>query len=622
MQKFISFLIFTLFLTKGVLAQIVDDSTELVYGPSTTRFVFQDEVLNNQLDYKTLDTGLYLYERQFTVDQSGRRYQDLGSHGTALFPVFYDPPQTIGRTSGFNVYRPYFRDSQNIKLYDTKSPYINLMTYLGGGNQNIVNIDFSRNVREGWNLGFDLHTITTDKQLANDGEADRQVVSTAFDIYTHYKHKTAPYQAVLYLSNISHKVIELGGVRFGTDSTLEELFEFDNALLRRIDAQNVVLNNQWHLYHDYQVAEQFQLYHVFDYTTEENTYQDNQESSSAFGEYDTYRDAYNGVFLIDADTTNERSTFSALSNEVGIKGDLGSIFYRAYLKLRSVDFDYFLLDPVAPTSEVYLGGYARLNWKEKFKVVGEGAFLQGGEYQFKGQLSSDLINVTYQSMKYNVPFIYTNYFGNHYQWTNSFTPVFVNRIQGDLKVKLKAFTFVPKVSFTAYNDFVFFDENKLPAQASSGIAIASAGGEINFGVENKKGEGFFIENEVMATNVSGGSANAIRIPEIFYNGRYYWSGLLFGDKIPVQVGLDTHARSTYFANGYEALTQQFYLQDELEITGYFKADFFFNMQLDKFFIGMKWQYFNQPADSGYFATPYFPGQPSTLDLIVKWSFFD
>ncbi|MEM6831151.1 MAG: putative porin [Bacteroidota bacterium] len=621
MRKILILPFFILILRVGV-AQILDDSTELAYGPKTTQFVHFDEILNNQQNYKTLDTSLYQYDRKFLVDQNSRRFQDLGSHGTALFPVFYDLPQTIGRTSGFNAYRPYFRGTQNIRFYDTKSPFIDLLVYFGGGNQNIVDIDFSRNVREGWNVGFDLHNITTDKQLANNGEADRQVVATAFDFYTHYQNNKVPYQALFYFSNTSHKVVELGGVRFATDSTLEELFEFDNALLRRLDAQNVVRNDQWHLYHDYQVADQFQLYHTLDYTVEENTYQDSRDPAVYLGDYDTYSDAYNGVFLLDADSTNERATFTSFSNEVGIKGDLGSVFYRAYLKLRSVNFRYFLLDPVPSTSEAYLGGYARLNWKEKFKLIGEGELLQGGEYQFKGQLSSDFLHVTYRTMKYNVPFIYNSYFGNHFQWTNSFTPVFVNQIEGDLSVRYKAFTFIPKVSFTAYNDFIFFDEDRTPSQASGGIAIASAGGAINFGVENKKGEGLFLENEVVATSVSGGAANAIRIPELFYNGRYYWKGLLFDDKVPVEVGVDVHARSTYFANGYEAVTQQFFLQNELETTGYLKTDFFFNMRLDKFFIGLKWQYFNQPSDGGYFATPFFPGQPSVLDLIVKWSFFD
>ena len=122
--------------------------------------------------------------------------------------------------------------------------------------------------------------------------------------------------------------------------------------------------------------------------------------------------------------------------------------------------------------------------------------------------------------------------------------------------------------------------------------------------------------------MSGGSSDAIRIPELFYNGRYFWSGLLFDDKVPFQIGADTHARSSYFANSYNPVTQQFYLQNEFEIFSYFKADLFITMRLDKFYAGIKWGHFDQAPDGGYFATPWYPGQPKNFDLIIRWTFFD
>jgi hypothetical protein len=617
-------LFFLIPLSFNSIAQILDDSTELVYGPTTTKFVYESDILNNEADssqYITIDTMFYLFDRQSFIDKNDRKYQNLGNFGTALTPVFFEPQKMIGNTSGFNAFSTYSRKGRNsIKYYDTKSPFIDLFTYIGGGNKNIVNVDFSRNVREGWNFGFDLHKITTDKLFGRNSIGDRQTINTAIDFYTHYKHQNVPYQAVFYYTKLSHKVAETGGVRFGQDSTLSELFQLNNALLRLEDAQNKRNESQLHLYQDYRIAEQFQIYHSIDFYNEENIYQDFTDGGSS--EYDTYSDAYNGVFLIDPDSTYERSRFNSMTNEAGIKGDLSNIFYRAYAKLRTLDFDYALLDPSGKVTETYLGGYARFNWREKFKVIGEAEVMQSGEYQFSGSLNSDLINFRYESKLHRVPFIYSNYFGNHYEWNNNFSSVFVNKLDANIKLGFKSFTFIPKIGITTYNDYVYFDENQHPVQASSGIAITSIGGEINAAFINSKGEGFYIENEVLATNVSGGSSDAIRIPEIFYNGRYYWKGLLFNDKIPVQVGVDTHARSSYFANQYNAVTQQFYIQNEFEITDYFKADLFLTMRIDKFYVGVKWLHFDQPPDGGYFVTPYYPGQPKNFDLMVRWTFFD
>ena len=333
-------------------SQLLDDSTKLVYGPHTTRYVYETDILNNEarkVDYRAVDTSLNVFDRQSFIDVHARKYQNLGNFGTALTSVFYQPQELIGLTSGFNAFAPYARSGlDKIKYYDTKSPYIDLLAVIGGGNKNIVNIDFSRNVREGWNFGFDLHKITTDKLIARNSIGDRQTISTSFDVYTHFKHQKIPYQAVFYYSQLSHNVVEPGGVRFGNDSTLAELFQLNNASLRLEDAQNKRDESQLHLYHDYQIAAQFQVYHSVDLYKEQNIYQDFQDGT--FSGYDSYRDAYNGDFLIDADSTYERSQFSSVTNEAGIKGNLSSIFYRAYVKLRTVDFNYFLLDPVGKTN--------------------------------------------------------------------------------------------------------------------------------------------------------------------------------------------------------------------------------------------------------------------------------
>lgn len=601
-------------------AQIVDDSTKLVYGPNTTEYTTENSLLNNLNVYQKVDTSIYLFERQSFVDQSGRKFQDLGNFGTALFPIFYTPQRLFGRTSGMDAYSRYAFQPSDIKFYDTKSPFIELFVYLGGGNRNIVNLGFSRNVNQNWNIGFDVSKITTNKQLAPESQTDRQVIGSSFSGYTHYKHAKIPYQLAASYSSMSHKVVELGGARPTLDSLRTDFFLFDNALVRLEDAQSIVKISNWHLYHDFQIADQFQIYHTFDYRKETNIYQDIIGSVGS-GNYDLYRDFYD-EFLIDSDSTHERAIFTSISNEAGLKGDLSSVFYRFYARLRSIDWQYLLYDPGEETVEKYLGGYVRFDWKDKFAVSGNAEYLVGGEYQFGGNLSSDLLNVSYTSMKFNVPFIYTDYFGNHHEWHNDFEPVFTNKLEGQIKLDFKSFEVRPKANLTAYNNFIYFDQEIEPNQSSDGVLISSIGGDFNLRLYNDKKEGWHLENELLATNVSGGAANHVRIPDMYFNGRYFWRGNWFKDLVPVEVGIDAHARSAYFANAYAPEIQQFYLQDEQEIFGYLATDLFLNMKIDKFFFSLKWTHFNQPQDDGYFTTPNYPGQKKAIDLIVRWMFFD
>lgn len=620
-------LLLTVCLFSGLSAQVVDDSTKQVYGPTTTKFTFEENILNNIDKYFLVDTSLYDFESHPFIGDDWNRYQNLGSIGTALSPIFYSSQSLIGRTSGLNAYSPYSVTPSKIKYYNTKSPFLNLFAYLGGGNRNVVDVNFSRNINEHWNFGFDIRKITTDKQLARDRTTDRLVVGSSFDMYTHYKNAVVPYQMLFSVSRFSHKAKEQGGVLYTSDSLQSDFFQYDNVSLRLDEAQNQVKHTRWHLYQDYQVADQFQLYHQLDIYKEESSYVD--ITGVTVNGYDQYSDFYTNFFL-NSDSTSEKTTFKSFENEAGLKGDLASVFYRAYVKLRTVDQDMWSADSTGNVqltslnklTEKYVGGYARFDWRDKFAVIAKGEIEQGGDFRFGGSINSDLLKAEYESKKYNVPYIYRIQQSNHHNWNNDFDGVLVNKLAGSLRVKFKGIELIPEASFTTYNNFVYLDENITPQQVSAATFISSIGGHVNVKFSNKKKETVHFENELIATNVSGGAADQVRIPALFYNGKYYWSGMFFQDKVPFQFGVNLHAQSSYFANAYAPEIQQFYLQNDFELYGYYQADFFINMRVENVSVALKWNYFNQPADGGYFASPFYPNQPSTINLSVRWLFFD
>ena len=615
------FLFIAVFNCLFVAGQIVDDSTQNVYGPNTTLYTTYEDVLNNLDSAKRLDTTLFNIEKQSLVDRTNYHYQNLGNFGTAAYSVFHEPQPSIGRSLGFNAYRHFFVKPEDIKYYDTKSPFIDLLALLGGNNRNMVNVLFSRNVNPNWNIGFDYRNITSDKQIANTREGDRQVVGTKVDIYTHYKNQKVPYQLLGAYINNNHNVVEVGGVRFGNNSLLSDYFRFRNALPRLNAANNTMKNRRFFIYHDYILTDQLQVYHTFNYEKEQFIYQDFIDPSSS-NNYNTYTDFYDN-FLIDTDSTHERYRSTAITNEAGIKGAFTTIaYYRFYAKLRSIDADYFLLDPLERTTEEYLGAYARINWRDKFQLTGKVEFLFGGAYKFVGKLNSSYLNLTYMSMRYNVPIIFNQYFGNHFEWSNSFNPVLYNAINGGISLRWKIFDIQPKVRVATYTNQVYFDESIRPVQSSSGAILSSIGGDFNIILTNKKEESFHLRNEVYVSGSLGNGQEAVRMPPIFYNGKLFWDGKLFKDKVPIQFGVNAHAQSAYFANAYHPAIQQYHVQNEQDIFSYLRMDLFFNLKLDKFFLTVKWVHFDEPSDLGYFVTPFYPGNTQSLDIMVRWLFFD
>ena len=87
-------------------------------------------------------------------------YQDLGELGTPMRPVFLQVPQQLGAQSGYYVFSPYAYQNEDVKYFDTKSPYTDMYIALGGNNQNILRFDMAQNISPRWNVGFDIQRFT------------------------------------------------------------------------------------------------------------------------------------------------------------------------------------------------------------------------------------------------------------------------------------------------------------------------------------------------------------------------------------------------------------------------------------------------------------------------------
>ncbi|MEQ8582945.1 MAG: putative porin [Marinoscillum sp.] len=604
-------------------AQITDDSSELVYGSKTTLIIYESDLKNNQEKERHPDTTLYELEKFTKLDLERRKYQDLGNNGTALFPIFYPAPKQIGRTSGLSAYDPYMINPEQLKYYDSKSPHINLMVVFGGEGRSVVDMAFSRNVNENWNVGFDIYRITSDKQIGKSGQQDRNVVGTVFDLYTYYKHKDKPYNALFHMVNMSYDIEETGGIYVEdlSQATKADLFEYQDSDIQLSEARSNDDRLNFHLYHQYNWTTPLQFYHQFDLKNQEVGFQDFKDVSSGT---DLTYGGYYDQFLLGTDSTYERFTWKEMVNEVGIKGDLANIFYRLYLKRRDLDFDNLYQDPTPRFSEMFLGGYTRFDWKDQFNIEAKGELMQSGEYQLTGQLNSDFLFGSYKSVRYKPAFIYEKYFGNHHEWNQTFASAFSNEITAGLQVDLGFLKIRPLGRLLSLDKFFYFDENKTAQQSSDVAIMASLGGDFNFKLYTNKAlkEAFHLENEVYYTSISGGGADNMVVPQFFYNGRFFWRGYWFKDTMGVEVGIDVHAKSQYYAMGYAPELQQFHLQREFLIEQFYTADLFLSMKINNLRAFVKMTNINQQSNDGYFVTPYYPGQSQVMDFGVRWMFFD
>ncbi|MBA4056366.1 MAG: hypothetical protein C0490_16750, partial [Marivirga sp.] len=145
-------------------SRIIDDTTKQVYGPKTSRYYFERDVFFNRQTYYTIDTAIHNFHQYTYIQRNNNTYQDLGNIGTAIRPTFYRVPNVIGATSGFTSYDLYW-DTEQIRNYDTKSPYTHMNVILGGKGRSITKAAFSRNINPRWNFGFNYRGLLIDKQV-------------------------------------------------------------------------------------------------------------------------------------------------------------------------------------------------------------------------------------------------------------------------------------------------------------------------------------------------------------------------------------------------------------------------------------------------------------------------
>lgn len=604
-------LIFVLILiSTNVWCQILDDSTKLVYGPTTTRYMYEKDLMHSDTLYHTIDTAIHKLEYFEFINRADVVYQDLGNNGTALNPVYYADQRNIGRWSGFEAYTPYVKSAEDFKYYDTKSPFIELSIGFGGKGRNLVDVGVSRNINANWNVGFDIQKMTSNKLIGSATLRETQISGTTLDLYTFHSSKNSKYHLMFHALKFEHKATETGGINVADDAEERDFFQYQNADVKLRNAVSYDTRTRLHLYQEYSLAEFFELYSVVERNNVENRFEDFPLSSTT-GYYDQ--------FLIRTDSTLDASQFNEWKVKTGLKGRVGKrLFYSGYVKRRDIDFYYRYLDTFGHTAENYIGGDIKLYVTPTNALSGELEVMDGGQYYFSGRYKNNFLNASYTTSKRRPSYLSEQYFGNHYEWSNSFSDVLSNTINGSVFYSFPFVRLEPNVQISTVDNYVYFGTNKRPIQNSAVAVVNNYSLKADFTL----GKYFKLENKVIFNNVSGDGADAIRAPDWNYFGRWYYDNIIFNNYMEMQLGFDIRWQSAYFANDYDPITQQFFIQNDFEIPSYWTSDLFFVLKAQKLSISIKLKYLNQQKEQGYFATPLYPATRRMIDLGLRWHFYD
>lgn len=203
-------------------------------------------------------------------------------------------------------------------------------------------------------------------------------------------------------------------------------------------------------------------------------------------------------------------------------------------------------------------------------------------------------------------------------WQNDFQPTNEFSFNAYYSLPLSFLQLKGGIENHTLTNFVYFNEQTRPTQAADALNIAQIKADVNL-----KAQGFHLDNQFIFQTIN--NQNYLRLPAYYTLHRLYWQGGLFKDKLKLTTGFDVRFMDSYYAQAYNPLFGQFYLQNTEKLAFYPAIDFHTNFIIDKFdgFIKLE-NIYNaaSPTSEVYYAAPGQPMRDFHFRFGILWRFLE
>jgi hypothetical protein len=114
----------------------------------------------------------------------------------------------------------------------------------------------------------------------------------------------------------------------------------------------------------------------------------------------------------------------------------------------------------------------------------------------------------------------------------------------------------------------------------------------------------------------------LNVPELVSRNTLYYSTTMFEKALYLQTGVTLNYFSRYFANDYNPVIGEFFVQNKKEIGNYPNLDFFVNARIQRTRIYFKAEHFNSSlSGNNFYAAPNTPYRDFMIRFGLVWNFF-
>ncbi|RKS95445.1 putative beta-barrel porin [Flavobacterium limicola] len=541
---------------------------------------------------------------------------------------------------GFKAKHFNFLEANQIRYYSVATPVTELYFKTTVKKGQSVDAFITLNTSE--NLNFSIAY----KGLRSEGEYLNQLSSTGnFRFTTNYNTKNKRYFAKAHYTFQDILNEENGGI-----TTIENFESEDPNYNNRQrfevyfnDAKSFLKGKRVFLDHNFRINSKkgdnnLYLTHQFNY---ENKFFEYSQATvpSTVGSETVYR--FGDSFLDSG--INDQTRYNKMYNRVGLiyeNTTLGTFqffvddFRSNYYYNKILIFDNQNTIPSSFSQEINSAGgqyeYRRNKWNGKFlysrSVTAQSLSNLDAKLQYD---LNDEIQLAFQYQ--NINKLPNNNYNLHqssfvqYNWSNNFKNEKINTIKANaISPWIDA-----ELQLSVLNDHLYFTDASTAQQKTDRtqiVAPAQYDGTLNYlslkiNREFKFGK-FALDNTILYQKTEQQDA-VLNVPEIVTRNTIYYTNYLFKKALFLQTGISLNYFSNYYANEYNPVIGEFFVQNDKQIGNHPNLDFFINAKVQRTRIYFKVEHFNSAlTGNNFYASPNNPSRDLTIRFGLIWNFFN
>ncbi len=650
------YLFFLIFLTASLVAQ--DKKTPANNGTKNDGNFTSDKILISKdrkkapIDWYrviTIENDTTYIDTTLTI-QKDYIYNYLRKDNFGLMP-FANEGQTYNTLYfGLNSISPYpefgfeakhfnYLQSNQIKYYSVPTPLTELYfkTVMQQGQSLDAFITLNTSERFNFSLAY--------KGLRSLGRFVNQLSSTGnFRFTTSYNTKNNRYFLKTHFTAQDILNAENGGIINIEDFESENIDFKDRSRLQVYftDAQSLLKGNRYFIDHNLRINKEgddnnIYVKHQFSFENKffeyrqptVNTTVTNQNGTTS--EISRFGSSYVNNNIVD------KTRYNKLYNKVGVVYEnkiLGefqffaddfnySYYYNAVIVNNSGTITNNLNDRINTVGGQYK--YQKNNWN--------------GNFQYSSSISKQSLSnldlfLSYdldQENQFSFQFQKANKLPNHiynlhqssyisYNWQNDFKNEKINNIEVKANTKWATAT----LQFSSLGDKLYFDDDN-PNKDTLSVSPKQYDKTINYialkiAKEFKFGK-FALDNTILYQKVDQ-QDHILNVPDFVTRNTFYYSDYVFKKAMYLQTGVTFNYFTSYFANDYNPLIGEFYIQNQKKIGQFPMFDFFINAKIKQTRIYLKAEHFNSAfTGNNFYSAPNYPYRDFLIRFGLVWNFF-